>query len=184
MNFQDLPQPERETLVSPDDLEIDGDNPNFMDGDVYDVLKKRMKSRGWVGNAIVTDTGGVIADGEHRWRAAQELGLQEVSVKQYELSDSQRRIIRQELNKIEGTHDSDRDKYEYERLFESDQADELSELLAASDENVDELLAELDADTTDFDDDIDDVEFAEFDEDIADDIEYIQCPDCGHEFLE
>jgi DNA modification methylase len=102
-----------------------------------------MRKRGWVGNAIVADTDGLIADGEHRWRAAQEIGLSEVPVKFFDLTDSERRLWRQELNKISGEHDSKRDALEYDHLLSNGHTDEVNALVDAADEDLDELLAEL-----------------------------------------
>jgi DNA modification methylase len=143
LSLADLPQPERETTVHPDELEVDGDNPNEQSDEMFSLLCENMRKRGWVGNAIVADTDGLIADGEHRWRAAQEIGLSEVPVKFFDLTDSERRLWRQELNKISGEHDSKRDALEYDHLLSNGHTDEVNALVDAADEDLDELLAEL-----------------------------------------
>src|SRR6056297_649268 len=113
MKLADLPQPADETTVAPDTLTVDGDNPNEQSDEMFGLLCDNMQQKGWLGNAIIADTDGVIADGEHRWRAAQEIGLEEVPVKFYEIDDAERRLWRQELNKISGEHDTKRDALEY-----------------------------------------------------------------------
>lgn len=139
--IDDLPVPEFEGRVNPDDLETDGDNPNSMDDEMFSLLVERIRTRGWVGNAIVTDTDGVIADGEHRWKAAKELDLEEVPVKQYDLKDDERRLWRQELNKIHGEHDKERDALEFDLITGDDQLrDDTLDLLDAQDESLDEYL--------------------------------------------
>jgi DNA modification methylase len=90
----------------------------------------------------------LIADGEHRWRAAQEIGLDEVPVRQYDIDDAERRLWRQELNKIHGEHDSKRDALEYDYLLDAGKADEVHELTQAADEDLDELLAEIKMETS------------------------------------
>lgn len=145
MEFEDLPAPEHEGLVPREELTVDEDNPNEMPDAVFRKLVDRMKRRGWVGNAIVADLEGVIADGEHRWRAAEEIGLSEVPVKQYDLTDEQRRLWRQELDKIRGDHDPTDDREEFVRMIDSGNeavADDLEDLLEARNESdeLDDLL--------------------------------------------
>jgi len=110
---------------------------------MFGLLVENIRDRGWVGNAIVADTEGCIADGEHRWRAAQEVGLVEVPVKFYDLTDAERRLWRQELNKISGEHDAKRDALEYDELLSEGYTEEVEALTDAADEDLDELLAEL-----------------------------------------
>lgn len=143
LSLHDLPQPEWEGTVSPDDLHVDGENPNEQSDELFGLLCENMRRKGWIGNAIVTDTDGLIADGEHRWRAAQEIGLDEVPVKQYELSEADRRLWRQELNKISGEHDVTRDALEYDYLLDNGKMDDVQALTNAVGEDLDELLAEI-----------------------------------------
>ena len=141
--LEDLPQPSFEGTVATDALETDGDNPNEMTDEQFGLLKDRMRQNGWLGGPIVTDTDGLIADGEHRWRAADAIGLDEVPVRQYDIDDATRRLWRQELNKIHGEHDTKRDALEYDYLLDAGKADEVHELTQAADEDLDELLAEI-----------------------------------------
>ena len=146
--LDDLPQPEFDGTLDPDSLETDGDNPNEMTDEQFGLLCERMRQNGWLGGPIITDTDGLIADGQHRWQAAQEIGLTEVPVKQFEIDDATRRLWRQELNKIHGEHDTKRDALEYDLLLDSGKSDEVHELVNAADEDLDELLAEIKMDTS------------------------------------
>ena len=143
ITLDDLPQPDYEGRVSVDDLSTDGENPNSMSDEQFGLLVDRMRKEGWLGGPILTDTDGLIADGEHRWRAAQELGLDEVPVRQYEIDDAERRLYRQEMNKNQGEHDSKRDALEYDYLLNNGMADEVQSLTRAADEDLDELLEEI-----------------------------------------
>lgn len=143
ITLDELPQPVEETTVHPDELHVDGDNPNEQSDEMFGLLCENLRRKGWIGNAIVTDTEGLIADGEHRWRAAQEIGLEEVPVKKYDIDESERRLWRQELNKISGEHDTKRDALEYDYLLNSGKADDVQALTNAADEDLDELLAEI-----------------------------------------
>ena len=141
--LDDLPTPEYEGTVDPDDLYVDGDNPNEQNDETFGLLCDRMRQNGWLGGPIVTDTNGLIADGEHRWRAAQEIGLSEVPVKQYNINDGKRRLWRQELNKISGEHDAKRDALEYDQLLSEGYSQQVNELVDAAGEDLDELLKEI-----------------------------------------
>ena len=132
-SLEDLPQPDFEGTVATDALETDGDNPNEMTDEQFGLLQDRMRQNGWLGGPIITDTDGLIADGEHRWRAADEIGLEEVPVRQYDIDDAERRLWRQELNKIHGEHDTKRDALEYDYLLDAGKADEVHELTQAAD---------------------------------------------------
>lgn len=176
MDYDDLPAPEEEGLLPIGELSVDGDNPNAMNPAVFEALVDRMNRRGWVGGPIVTDTDGLIADGEHRWRAAKELGLNRVPVKQYDLTDIQRRLWRQELNKIHGKHDKERDRDEFMRIIDSadaEAADDLESLLSGRNEA--DLLDELMAEPT--------FSPGSPEESSAlDKTEKVTCPECGHDF--
>jgi len=143
-SLDDLPQPEYEGRVAADELETDGDNPNEMTDDQFGLLCDRMRQNGWLGGPIVTDTDGLIADGEHRWRAAQEIGLDEVPVRQFDIDDADRRLWRQELNKIHGEHNAESDAIEYDRLLRDGKQSEVFDLCNATGEDLDTLLDELD----------------------------------------
>jgi DNA modification methylase len=143
MNYDDLPQPEYEGTVDVDDLAVDGDNPNEQPDEMFELLQDRIETHGWLGGPIVATTDGLIADGEHRWRAAMEVGLEEVPVRQYDIDEPTRRQWRQELNKISGEHDRKRDALEYQYLLNHGKGDAVQELTAATDEDLDDLLATL-----------------------------------------
>jgi len=142
-SLDDLPQPDYEGTAAVEELETDGDNPNEMTDEQFGLLCDRMRQNGWLGGPIITDTDGLIADGEHRWRAAREIGLDEVPVRQFDIDDATRRLWRQELNKIHGEHDSKRDALEYDHLLGEGYTEEVEALTDAADEDLDELLAEL-----------------------------------------
>ena len=147
-DFDDLPQPDFEGTVAVDALGADGENPNEMTDEQFGLLCDRMRENGWLSGPIVTDTDGLIADGEHRWRAAQEIGLSEVPVRQFDIDDATRRLWRQELNKIRGEHDTKRDALEYDELLSAGKTEEVEALTDAADEDLDELLDEIRVDNS------------------------------------
>jgi DNA modification methylase len=136
-----------------DDLRVDGDNPNEQADDTYGHFLNGMRS-GWVGGPIVANTGdlpgydgdpeGLICDGEHRWRAAQDIGRDTVPVTYVDFSDdAERRYWRQHLNKVTGEHDRKRNALEYDQILGEGYTDEIDSLTNAADEDLDELLAEI-----------------------------------------
>jgi len=159
LSLGDLPQPEEETAIHPDELTVDGENPNEQSDEMFGLLCENLREKGWIGNAIVANTGdllgydgdpeGLIADGEHRWRAAQEVGLEEVPVKLYDFEDdAERRLWRQELNKISGEHVKKRDALEYDYLLKEGRSEDVQNLVDATGEDLDELLDEIREDST------------------------------------
>ena len=143
MDLDTLPQPEYEGTISPDELTVDGRNPNEMNSSTFRLLCNRIRTNGWLSGPIIADTDGVVADGEHRLRAAREIGLDSVPVQMHDIDDARRRLWRQELNKISGEHDTKRDAIEYDLLMEDGLVDEVEEISEANEEDLEELLDEV-----------------------------------------
>jgi DNA modification methylase len=110
------------------ELKTDGKNPNKMTEKQKTALKKNIKEFGFI-VPIITNEDLVIADGEHRWICAKELGMREVPVVRLPVSDVDRRILRQVLNKLKGSHDKKLDFEEYSLILnESENLNKLNEL--------------------------------------------------------
>ena len=54
-------------------LKVDGANPNKMETKQFEALKENIKKYGFL-HPVITNKDYLIADGEHRFLAAQELG--------------------------------------------------------------------------------------------------------------
>lgn len=75
-------------IISHDSVKPNDWNPNRMTPEKYEAVKTTLQERGWLLSESLlvwgTDQKGVkkylIIDGEHRWKAAQELGIKEVPV--------------------------------------------------------------------------------------------------------
>lgn len=120
-------------------LRVDGDNPNKMSVRRFEALKKSIKRYGFV-VPIITNKDLLIADGEHRLKAAKELGFKQVSVVRLPVEDVDRRLLRQVMNKIRGEHDLFLDAEEYYRLVSEDSRDLLKLLVNETDLRIDNLL--------------------------------------------
>jgi len=147
-----------EAEVPPDALHVDGENPNEQSDETFGLLVDSIRDGAWLGGPIIVNRGtlpgydgdgdGLICDGEHRWRAAQEAGRETVPVKFCEFRhDAVRRYYRLHLNKVSGEHDTKRDALEYDHLLKEGHSDEVEALTDAADEDLDELLAELRVDS-------------------------------------
>lgn len=120
-------------------LKIDNENPNRLSPRRFEALKKSIQRFGFV-VPIITNRSLLVADGEHRLKAAKALGMKQVSVVRLPVDDVDRRLIRQVMNKIRGEHDLFLDAEEYYRIVSEDQRDLLRSLLNESDVRIDNLL--------------------------------------------
>jgi len=147
-----------EVEVPPYALHVDGENPNEQSDETFGLLVDSIRDGAWLGGPIIVNRGslpgydgdgdGLICDGEHRWRAAQEADRDTVPVKFCEFRhDAVRRYYRLHLNKVSGEHDSKRDALEYDHLLKEGHSDAVEALTDAADEDLDDLLAELRVDS-------------------------------------
>lgn len=120
-------------------LSVDGNNPNQLGKRQFETLKKSIKRWGFI-VPIITNKDFLIADGEHRLEAAKALGMKQISVIRLPVSDVDRRMIRQVMNKIRGEHDLFLDAEEYYRLVSQDSRGLLKELLNENNLRIDNLL--------------------------------------------
>ncbi|MFH7835142.1 MAG: ParB/RepB/Spo0J family partition protein [Candidatus Aenigmatarchaeota archaeon] len=82
-------------------------NPNIMEDDIYQHLKREYERVGYLQPILVRKKNDKyeIIDGEHRWRAAKEFGLNEITCIIIELDDEQAKLTTINMNKIKGTND-------------------------------------------------------------------------------
>ena len=91
--------------VSPSKLKPNEYNPNQQTEDEFEMLKASMREDGFT-QPILCMQDGTIVDGEHRWRAAQELGYETVPVVRVSMSEAQRRIATMRHNRARGQDDT------------------------------------------------------------------------------
>jgi ABC-type transport system involved in cytochrome c biogenesis ATPase subunit/GNAT superfamily N-acetyltransferase len=91
-------------FVSVDAFRIDNENPNRMSRRKLEALRKSIQRYGFV-VPIITNKNLLVADGEHRLKAARALGMKQVSVVRLPVDEVDRRMIRQVMNKLRGEHD-------------------------------------------------------------------------------
>ncbi len=89
---------------------------------------------------IVTDKDLLVADGQQKAEVALEHDLPLVKVLRVPAGDIDRRILRQVLNKLRGTHDPDLDAKEFLRVIDAGERGTLKNLLAISDRELSKLI--------------------------------------------
>jgi DNA modification methylase len=126
-------------LADPQTLTIDGDNPNRMTKRQLVALEEDIKRFGFI-IPIITNKDGLIADGQNRWEWAKLKGLAKVPIIRLNVSDVDRRMLRQILNKLHGTHLEDLDAREYLKIMEANQRETFLRLSAISDKNFQSII--------------------------------------------
>ena len=105
--------------VDPKILTVDKTNPNFMSKKKITQLSKVIDKYGWL-YPIIIDTEGNIIDGHQRLQAAIDLGISPPALVVSDVSEVDKKFLRQWLNKFRGTHDPELDFKEIESLFEDE----------------------------------------------------------------
>jgi len=123
-------------------LQRDGQNPNKMTEKQKAAVWKSLCDFGWI-YPIATNKDGMLTDGEQRIDVCLEHSEFYGPVLRLPIQDVNRRILRQVLNKLKGTHDKLLDAEEFQRIREANGEEDLKALLGISNrtlEQYDKLL--------------------------------------------
>ena len=112
-----------------EDLKFDGDNPNVVSEKQMKAMEESIKKYGYL-VPIIINKNNIVADGEHRVEIYKRLGMKEIPAYKINVSDIDRRILRQVLNKLRGEHNESLDIKEFEIIKNNDRLDILKLLLA------------------------------------------------------
>jgi len=127
-------------------LTADQNNPNRTTVRQQEQIWGSLQKYGWA-YPIITNKNGVYADGEQRAEVCKQHGEFYAPVLRLPVSDVDRRMLRQILNKLKGKHNQELDEQEYIRILQQGEKEDLKALL----ESVGEKLpAELDEHETSF----------------------------------
>ncbi len=129
-------------LVPIEKLKVDGKNPNRMTPKQKKALKEGIKKFGFI-VPIITNKDYLVADGQNRLEVAGELEYKEVPVIALQVSEVDRRMLRQILNKLRGEHDEELDKEEFKFLLMENKFEEFQELLGSDDKNLVQFIASV-----------------------------------------
>ncbi len=129
-------------------LQRDGQNPNKMTDKQKESVWKSLCDFGWI-YPIITNKDGLLTDGEQRVDVCLDHGEFFGPVLRLPVEDVDRRILRQVLNKLKGTHDKLLDAQDFKRIKDAGGKEELQSVLGITSETLDrydKLLAEATSD--------------------------------------
>ncbi len=141
-----VPEAYRDILEDLRLLQRDGQNPNKMTDKQKESTWSSLTKYGWI-YPIITNKDGLLTDGEQRVDVCLDHGEFFGPVLRLPIEDVDRRILRQVLNKLKGTHDKLLDAEEFKRIKEANGKEDLKSLLGISDgtlERYDRLLTAAD----------------------------------------
>jgi len=122
------------------DIKFDGDNPNRLTEEQEEALKKSFEEFGYI-SPIVIDQNNVVADGEHRVLLAKKLGMKTIQGYKINLeSEAKRKMLRQIMNKLRGTHDDELDALEFKKIIDAGLKDDLINYAITDDKEINKLI--------------------------------------------
>lgn len=119
-------------MVSSGRIILDPENPNEMSKENFEALKLNIRRYGFL-VPVITNKEFKVADGEHRLKAGRDLGMSEIPTIVLPVDEVDRRILRQVMNKLKGSHDSGKDAEDYKWLSENGGLLDLQQLLPEED---------------------------------------------------
>lgn len=123
-------------------LKSDDNNPNKMTTKQKNQVWKSLQKYGWT-YPIITNKDGVFADGEQRAQVCKDHDEFFAPVLRLPVSDVDRRMLRQILNKLKGKHNKELDGAEYVRIVVAGEKDFLKALLESVCEKLPEDIGGL-----------------------------------------
>jgi hypothetical protein len=128
-------------------LQTDQDNPNRTTIRQQEQIWLSLQKYGWT-YPILTNKEGTLLDGEQRTQICKEHGEFFAPVLRLPVTDVDRRMLRQILNKLRGKHNRELDAAEYMRIIQQGEKDCLKALIASVGERLPEELLERETSIT------------------------------------
>src|SRR4030066_1460589 len=122
-------------------LSADKNNPNVTTVKQQEQIWRSLQKYGWA-YPIITNKDGIYTDGETRAEICKRHGEFFAPVLRLPVTDVDRRMLRQILNKLKGKHSKELDVAEYMRIAEQGEKDCLNALLASVGEKLPQELLE------------------------------------------
>jgi len=120
-------------------LQSDQNNPNVTTLRQQEQIWSSLQKYGWT-YPILTNKDGVLVDGEQRTEICRQHEAFFAPVLRLPLTDVDRRMLRQILNKLKGKHNKELDTNEYMRIIEQGEKDGLKALLLSVGERLPQEL--------------------------------------------
>jgi ParB/RepB/Spo0J family partition protein len=131
--------------VPHDSVKPNSYNPNRQSEHDFDLLIRSMREDGFTTPIIVHRESREIVDGEHRWRAAAELGMPEIPVVFVEMTPEQMRIATLRHNRARGSEDIELSAEVLRDLEKLGALEWAADSLKLSDAEIEKLLNDVPA---------------------------------------
>lgn len=120
-------------------------NPNRQNEHEFALLCRSIEEDGFTQPVIVAQDGETIVDGEHRWRAAQHLGMEDIPVVRVPMEATQAKIATLRHNRARGSEDIEMATDVLRDLEKLGALDWAADSLDLSDAELQRLLADIPA---------------------------------------
>jgi hypothetical protein len=128
-------------------LTADQNNPNRTTIKQQEQIWRSLQKYGWT-YPILTNKDGTLVDGEQRTEICIQHGEFFAPVLRLPVSDVDRRMLRQILNKLKGKHSKELDEAEYIRILQQGEEEDLKALLSSVGEKLPQDLDEKESSFT------------------------------------
>lgn len=150
------------------DIKANDYNPNEMTEDLFEALKKEISEKGFL-MPVLLNTDNTIIDGEHRWKAAWDIGLEEIPAIIKEMTPEEAKIGTINMNQIKGNLNPIKMAKLLEDLKTTFSLDELSSKI---------FMDNSELESYDMLNDLPDLDMSLLEKEAK----LIKCPECGHNF--
>ena len=116
-------------------LSADQNNPNVTTSKQQEQIWRSLQKYGWA-YPIITNKDGIYTDGENRTQICKQHGEFFAPVLRLPVTDVDRRMLRQILNKLKGKHSQELDEQEYIRILQQGEKEDLKALLESIGERL------------------------------------------------
>jgi ParB/RepB/Spo0J family partition protein len=131
------------TYVPTDAIKPNSYNPNRQSPEDFELLLRSIEEDGFTSVITVQEGVNEIVDGEHRWRAAQALGLTEIPVVFVDMTTAQRMVSTLRMNRARGNEDVELSAQVLRDLQAIGALDHAQDSLALSDAEINLLITNV-----------------------------------------
>jgi len=164
-----------EKLVPISDIIMDDTNPNQMTDIQMEGLMKSLETFGFV-EPIIVNQNNILADGEHRYLAWMKLGHDKIKAIKLEMTEAERKLLRQAKNKLRGQHDIIKDTDDLQNLLNDYDSSLVATLTGQTTESLEYLINQMNTGN-------DTIDVIEHERRVPTDKLFdITCPKCGEPF--
>lgn len=129
--------------VPTDSIKPNSYNPNRQAEHEFELLMKSMRTDGFTQPVIALRDGRVIVDGEHRWRAAHAIGLEEIPVVFVDMTPEQMRVSTLRHNRARGSEDAELAAVLLQDLKQLEADNDIADALGLTVDEINQLVADF-----------------------------------------